>query len=310
MDAWVSWTVRGFRHSEWWLWTLLVLAGCSGLRRMGPVREDVMRARQLSQQGIDAWQRGQRREAEQVFAQAVTCCPEDVAARCRLANCLWERGATEAALAHLTEAVQLSGHSDRQLLVQLGQMHLKLGQLSEAGALADEAVRLDPQSAAAWRLRADVLERSGRLNEAMESYYRSLSYDSQDAEVLLALAEIHQQLGRPSRVLATLGQLDRQYAGDAAPQRVWVLKGMAQQQLHRYDEALESLARACQQGPASAELLGQLAQVQWQLGQQTSAQQTLRDAFVVASPEEQASLRQLMARIAELPGDYPHSVAR
>ena len=144
-----------------------------------------------------------------------------------------------------------------------------------------------------------MLARQGRLNEALESYYRSLSYDSQNADTLLAVAETHQQLGRPNRTLATLGGLDNPSDGGTPPQRMWVLKGLAQEQLQRYDEALESLTRACQQQTPSASLLGQLAQVQWQLGQQTAAEQTLRDAFVVASPEEQTALRQLMTRIAQ-----------
>jgi tetratricopeptide (TPR) repeat protein len=155
-----------------------------------------------------------------------------------------------------------------------------------------------------------VLSRQGQLNEALESYYRSLSYDSQNAETLLAVAETYQKLDRPNRTLATLSRWDSQFVGDIPPQRMWVLKGLAQQRLHRYDEALESLARACQQHPPSAQLLGKLAQIQWQLGQQAAAEQTLRDAFVVASPEEQTSLRHLMARMAQLPDGPPARVTR
>lgn len=283
------------------LLTLSLLAGCTSLRRAGPVRADVMQARQLSELGLDAWQQGQRREAERMFAQAVACCPNDAAARCHLADCFWQRGAADQAIEQLSRAVELMEYGDVGLLVQLGQMHLEAGSLTAASELAERSTRLDPLHAAAWRLHGSVLERQGQPNDALDSYYRSLSYEAYQSETLLAVAEVYQQLGRPSRTLATLNQLDRQSGGAELPQRVWILRALAQQELQRPDEALESLRHACQQGPPTADLLGQLVQLQWQLGQQEAARQTLRDAFVLATPEQQASLRQLMSQLALLP---------
>ncbi len=305
-DGWIRRPCR----PGWLLLTLSLLAGCTGLRRMGPVRADVMQARQLSEQGLDAWQQGQRSEAEQMFAQAVARCPNDAAARCHLADCLWQRGDADQAIEQLGWAVELMEYPDVALIVQLGQMQLESGSLSAATELAERATRLDPQHAAAWRLKGLVQERQGQPNDALDSYYRSLSYDAYQSETLLAVAEVYQQLGRPSRTLATLNQLGRQSSGVDLPQRVWILRALAQQELHRPDEALESLRHACQQGPPTADLLGQLVQLQWQLGQQEAARQTLRDAFVLASPQEQASLRQLMTQLAMLPSEPTNRALR
>ena len=190
-----------------------------------------MQARQLSELGLDAWQQGQGREAERMFAQAVACCPNDAAARCHLADCLWQRGAADQAIEQLSRAVELMEYGDVGLLVQLGQMHLEAGSLTAASELAERATRLDPLHAAAWRLHGSVLERQGQPNDALDSYYRSLSYDAYQSETLLAVAEVYQQLGRPSRTLATLNQLDRQCGGAELPQRVWILRALAQQEL-------------------------------------------------------------------------------
>jgi tetratricopeptide (TPR) repeat protein len=303
----MDWCVARFRRAivcpAWVGLTLLLVAGCAGLRRMGPVREDVMRARQLSQQGIDAWQHGQPQRAESIFQQAVDWCPDDVDARCRLAECLWERGARQPAIEHLTRAVEISDWKDASMLIQLGRMQLASGNLSEAAGLAELALRSAPQNGGAWRLQASVLERQGRLPEALDSYYRSLSYDAHNSETLLAVAEIHHQLGRPNRTLATLQRLDGASVEGPQGRRVWELRGLAQQQVGRSDEALESLTKAVEIGPPSADLLGQLAQVHWQLGQEELARRALRDALLLASPEQRASLRSLMAQIASFPGD-------
>ena len=294
----------------WGMLAFFVIGGCTGLRRMGPVRQDVMLARQLSQQGMDAWQHGQPQRAEAIFQQAVESCPNDVEARCRLAECLWERGARQQAIEHLSRAVEMSGERDASMLIQLGQMQLALGDLGEASRLAESALRSAPQNEAAWRLHATVLERQGRVLEALDSYYRSLSYDAHDSDTLLAVAELHHQLGRPSRTLATLQQLDNSSVGGVSKRRVWELRGLAQQQVGRYDEAVESLTKAVELGPPSAELLGQLAEVHWQLGHGELARRALRDAFLLATPEQQSSLRRLMTQIASLPEEDPASTRR
>ena len=87
--------------------------------------------------------------------------------------------------------------------------------------MAESALRSAPQNEAAWRLHATVLERQGRVLEALDSYYRSLSYDAHDSDTLLAVAELHHQLGRPSRTLATLQQLDNSSVGGVSKRRVW-----------------------------------------------------------------------------------------
>ena len=250
-----------------------------------------------------------RTKREQIFARAVRCCPDDVAARCRLAECLWERGSHQTAIEHLSQAVRLSDASDASMLVQLGQMHLAVNDLRAAEAMTESALHASPQDASAWRLRGAVMQRQGRAEDALDSYYRSLSYDPQNAETLLALAALHQEQARPSRALATLDRLDSHFVQSPAGERVWLLRGLAQKDLGRHHESLESLTRAAQRNTPSAELLGHLAQVQWSVGQQEAAEQTLRDAFVRATPEQQATLRQLMRQIAQVPtGPAPNVV--
>lgn len=257
-----------------------------------------MVARQLSQQGMDALDRGQIEEAEQHFADALNRCPANVNARCKLADCLWKRGASYDAIDHLSEALAMSGHDDTQILVRLGQMKLDVGDIGQAQQLVGKALHSSPDDPAAWQLHGSIRYQQGHYLESLASYQRSLSHDPDNVETQLAIAEIYHHLDRPGRTLSTLMRVERSVPPSQRSQRLLVLKGTAFNRLQRHEEAADALVMAINAGEPTSELMEQLAVAQFHAGQYQQARQTIRNALPLASAEQNKSLQRLMTQIA------------
>ncbi|MFV1964751.1 MAG: tetratricopeptide repeat protein [Pirellulaceae bacterium] len=269
--------------------------GCSTFRR-NPVAENVVSARQLSLRGMDAMQRNRWDEAEALFATAVETNPADERAHRRYAELLWRRGMRDQAIEHLEQSLRLSG-GDPERLTQMGEMYLQQGDLDRAWWHTEEAIRTQRQLASAWALRGDILRRRQRLDDAMASYHRALSYQPHYPHVQVELAEVYREQGRARRALATLDALVEQYGAEPAPTYVLSLQGHALKSLRRFDEAVEVLTKARNQGEPSMDLLHALAEAQWHAGDEASAGLTIHTALTRDPYHEPC--RQLRKRIQE-----------
>jgi tetratricopeptide (TPR) repeat protein len=258
------------------LLTLIALAPQCGCHIFHCAKSDeaVSAARDLSLRGIDAQQKGQVDRAEELFAAAVQRCPQDERARCGYAEVLWQRGAQDEAVAHMEEAVRLSG-SDPQRRVQLGKMYLARGQVHQASVQADKAIAANREWAAAWALHGDVLRAEGLRSEALASYHRALSIQAHYPEVQLALADLYGQQNRPQRALSTLEALAEHYPPDQVPADVSYREGLVLRGLGRHQDAVERLAAAVKRGPATPDMLYELAQTQILAGDRTAASQSV-----------------------------------
>lgn len=279
------------------LMIISLAAGCAGLKPRGGADQDVLLARRMTQRGIDALDRGDVSEAEAHFTKALDCCPTNISARCRLADCLWKRGANQDAIAHLSEALARSRHHDTEMLVRLGQMRLDIGELEQAKQLANEALKSSPDDAAAWRLHAAIQHREHRRIEALASYQRSLAMEPENLEAQLAVAEIYHELDRPGRTLATLRRVDTWLAVEQQPPRVLALKGIALHRLNRFDEAAEMLAMAVERDQRNHALLTLLARAQYESGHYEQARRTIRDALPLGGAVENETLKHLMTQM-------------
>jgi tetratricopeptide (TPR) repeat protein len=235
-------------------------------------------ARQLSLQGLEAQRRGHWSEAESLFAAAILQCPADERARCGYAEALWQRGAQAAAVAHMEEAVRLSGY-DPQRLVQLGRMYLALGSLPRAGESAARAIQANSQHAAAWALQGEVLLAQGRMDDALAALHRAMALQQPLPEAQLAAARIYLLQGRTQRAYSTLEALAATYPPDQVPVEVLMPMGMALRQMGRAAEAEQRLTQAVQRGSPSADLWYELAQAQLALGDAVEARQSVQAAL-------------------------------
>jgi tetratricopeptide (TPR) repeat protein len=280
------------------------LGGCTTLAR-NRTDESVVSARQLSLRGINAAQQGQLREAEVLFNRASEMCPLDEKIRCHYAETLWQLGSHLQAVAHMEEAVRLSG-GNAELVVRLGDMYLAGGDLQRAALQADAAIQANRQLPSAWALRGDVHRNLGHDEEALASYHRALSYQSHYPRAQLAAAEIYGRQKRPARALATLRTLADGYPSGETPPQVLMLQGLALKELGRYEAAAEMLASAAkQQAPPSTEILAYLAETQWLAGDAANARLTLQTALSQSSQEQVAEplTAQLLTLQRKLTGD-------
>ncbi len=258
------------------VFAILLLVGCA--LNKSKMHDDTLSARQLSLQGIDARQRGQLEQAESLFSKATEMCPVDERIRSQYAETLWESGRRDQAVAHMEEAVRLSG-GNSNFVVRLGEMYLEQGQLDRAADRAETATRKSPHLAAAWALRGDVLRAQGHSAESLASFHRAMSLQSHYPHVQLAVADIYRSAGRPARALATLRTLADEYPPGETPQQVLLLQGLALKELHRYEASAKLLADAARQGEPSSELLLHLAETQWMASDPVNARLTVQAAL-------------------------------
>ncbi len=283
-----------------WLATLSAMTGgCAGFRPRRPSVEGVVHARQLSQQGLNAIHEGKYDEAERRFREAIAQCPTNTTARYQLANCLWKRNAREEAIEQLSEALELSGRTDVDMLVELGYMYANLDKLDKALQLSDDAIQLAPDRADAWQLQADVLRQQGRSSAALAAYHRALAHDPANVDMRLATAEIHQEQRQPARTLAAISHLEQQIPLAFQPDQMALLKSAALRELQRPEEAEEVMLAALDRVEASAELLTELARAQSECGRVAQARQTIQSALRLAEGPAQDDLRELLAEVAE-----------
>ena len=261
--------------------------GCRALRCPGATDASLAAARQTSLQALDAQQRGQPEQAEVLFASAVEQCPTDERARHGYAQSLWQRGAQDEAVAHMEEAVRLSGSAPERL-VELGEMYLYRGELRRAGQQADRAIAANPQLPAAWALRGQVQQALGQHDAALASFHRALSMRASYPEVQLAVAAIYGQQNRPQRALATLQTLADAFPAGQIPDEALIQEAFAYRALGRYQDAADKLALACQREGASAATFYELARTHLLAGDPTAARQAV-DAALARDPQHPAS---------------------
>lgn len=256
---------------------LMGQSGCTGLgARYG--RDDVVLARQIARQGADAFHSGDWKRAERYYSKAVDICAVDERVRARYAETLWNLGQRQRAIEHQREAVRLSGDAP-ELMVRLGEMYLAQGEVQRADRLVQRAIDSGRESAAAYRLQGDILQRKGKWPRALAAYHRALSIQPEYPEVRMAVARGYQRAGRPQRALATLRSVAETYPPGESPPEVHYWQGVALASLGRYSRAVQRFATAESRGLESADLLFRLANAHYLAGEKRAAQTVLDRAM-------------------------------
>ncbi len=224
--------------------------GCRILDR-GQRNQSLVSARQLSLRGTEAYQRDRIQDAELLFTQALTQSPYDERAHWGYANTLWKQGDKNKAIEHMAEAYRLSGRNP-DYAVQLGEMHLEIGNQESAKQLALDVLSANRGHSNAWALLGDVHGKQADWSSALECYHHALILRSDFPKVQFAIAEIYRTTGRPERALATLDHMaDLHVAVLDSPDHL-LLRGLVYADLNRTREASELLAKCSERLPAEA----------------------------------------------------------
>lgn len=274
---------------------IAVLAtGCASLRRYKIVPDSVAACRDYQREGAAARERGEEARARDLLAKAVSASPTDVDARRQLADVLWQEGRRDEAIRHIEAAVKLDPH-DAPTVVRAGGMLADVGQSASAMELAQQAIRLDVRLAEAWGLRGRIYRQQRKYDAAMSDFQRALQYAPESQEILLSVAELHYQQGRPQRALTTLHRLLDVYPESSQPQRALWLEGLAYQAVERPADAAASLLAASRQGEPHPDLLYQLAMAEAAIGRPAAAAEAAERALAL-NGRHQGS-RELLAEL-------------
>lgn len=255
-----------------------VAVGCRIPGLSGPVSRSLATSRQLTQQGIDAGERGHWDRAETVLAEAVRVCPSNGDARRGYSEALWQRGRRDEAIKQL-ETVVREAPDDAAVRVRLSEMFLDLGDAPRAMEESQRAVLLDPKLAPAWAARARIQRAAGQRVEALADYHRALSRCPDDRSVQRELAETYRELNQPERSLAALHALADSYPPGEEPQSVLYAQGMALLALGRAEDAAESFSAACARDKPTPEILYRLAESQRRAGRSAEAVANAKEAL-------------------------------
>ena len=271
-----------------------VLVGCRSLSLRAPSDAKVISAREMTRLGQDALLDGRLKEAEIRFKSALESCPDDIDARRHFARTLWQKGEFDRAIEEMARATEQS-YDNPTWTVELGQMLFDREQLAGAMECATRALSGNPKLPAAWKLRGDIFQEQSQLRSALEAYYKALSCGSNDVQVRIAIAEVHQKRGRPDRALSTLQRIMSGYDIGNEPAEVVLQHGMALAALNRHEDAINALAASRSSLPDDPQLFLQLAKSYLSLSQPEQARSEILTALKTHpdDPELLATLSQL-----------------
>lgn len=249
-------------------------AGCRTLRAGLPDGR-LVRGRQLSLRGADLLRRSRFEDAQSLFSEAIHHCPTDERAHWGYATTLWENGRRPEAIAHMREAVRLSG-SNPEFMVRLGEMYLAEGDAIGAKSQAEQVLQTHRDRADAWALMGDSQSHSHQPADAIESYHRALLLQPDYPRVQLAVAEMYRLTGRPNRSLATLDRMVDLHPNACEKGETQLIRALALIDLNRRDEAVLSLKQATEGLPKdNPQRQIELVHAQYKLGELVEARISL-----------------------------------
>ena len=215
--------------------------------------------------------------------------PSDTDARRQLAEALWQNHERRDAIVQMEAAVRLDPRH-APTLVRSGEMLLAVGATEKSLQRAEQAIALDGSLAGAWALRGRVYRQQGDLQRALADLQQATRFGPHMGDLLLEVAQVQYELGRPQRCLTTLHQLLDIYPPGEEPQQVLWLEGLSYGWMERHEDAVESLHAASLRGPPQAELLYQLARAQQMAGENSAAASTLQQALALDSEHQPSQL--------------------
>jgi tetratricopeptide (TPR) repeat protein len=178
-----------------------------------------------------------------------------------------ERAALAEALAEY-RAAQARSADRPESHVNLGNLHVSLGEIDAAESSYREALRVGPWFLPAYLNLADVMRHRGRDAEALPLLLAALEQAPENPDALHALGLLHVREGRMAEALEPLA-----HAARAAPERprYALVYALAQQEAGSSDAALVTLEAAWRLHPDDRDVLLTLATLQRDAGDRDAA---------------------------------------
>lgn len=253
------------------------------------VPESLATCRELSQNGVAAMELGEWDKARAVLDEAVATSPTDAEARRHLAEALWKSYSPREAVVHMEAAVKLDPRH-APTVVRAGEMLLEVGAVDLAHQRSEEAIALDSTLAGGWALRGRVERQRGNAVRALADMQQALRFAPHQTDVLLQIAEVQYELGRPQRCLTMLHRLLDIYPPGEEPQQALWLEGLAYGSMERHEDSVASLTAASLRSQPPSDLLYQLARAEQAAGQTAAAANTARRVLALDGEHQQSKV--------------------
>ena len=270
------------------------------------------------QRALQCHQAAQWGEAERLYHDVLATSPANIDALhllglLELQNGRVEEGAGHiaAAIAALAQAGLAPAPAHAALHLNLGNARQATGQLDQAIASYQQAIRLDPACAAAYSNLGNVLQQQGDPSGAVTSYQVALQITPNYPEAHFNLGNAYEALGQHDAAIAAYREALR-----LRPSYAQAYNNLAHalQSAGRLEEAVAAYEIAVRIAPAAPELLVNLGSALRGLGRLDEAVARYQRALALDPDNPQAHYNLANARLAQ--GDraaaragYEHAVA-
>ena len=179
----------------------------------------------------------------------------------------------------------ISGHAiqERRVdeLVEKAAEYGKRGELTEAVALLDEALRINPQHAIAFTVRATAFRKLGDFQRAVEDATKAVEIDPRLAEAYCQRAFAYQQSELEHRVERALADANKAIALDPTAALSFIVRGNVESELEEYSEAIADFTKAIELNPRSYTAYGNRAHCYSALGNTAMARADINKALAL-----------------------------
>jgi Flp pilus assembly protein TadD len=231
--------------------------------------------------------------AEEALRKSIAIAPDYAPARSAYGSLLAAQARhDEAALQFERAAILLS--ADPAPYRSLAECRLAAGRFAEARAAVGSALQREPNAAASLTLLAGILEREGRIREAVTQYEIAARIAGvRDAFVRLAVARLAEcDVEEATRALRDSGGYDKQETAG------FLVLGREALQRDAVDEALAAYVQAAASDPADPESFSRLGFILSSAGRLDEAENAFRHAVALwpDCPELNANLAAILIR--------------
>ena len=281
------------------------------LNKLRAAIDDFNMSVQLAPEGASAYNNrgnvllalGLAAEAEKDFNRALVLAPGYAAAYINRASARSLAGDTDSAIRDFGHAAHLTPKSPAAF-GGLGRLHLTQNRPHAALRDLSRAVANDSRYGPGYRLKAEALVLLGRFDEAIEDLSRAITFDATNSE--LHLARGYAYLAARNAAMAVK---DFQRSFELAPKFSGGPEGLAlaQARLGAHDDALDSLSKALEIEPRSAQAYAYRSLVYKMMGQVDLGQKDLDRALRLEA--ERPEVLWARAELLEVAGQREEAIA-
>ncbi|MBI4798994.1 MAG: tetratricopeptide repeat protein, partial [Desulfarculus sp.] len=245
----------------------------------------------LNSLGVCYGHLGQADKALEFFQRVLVAAPQDFMAHYNLGYALMGQGRLAEARQNLEQSLTLApDHADT--LFQLGRLAQDEGRLDTALDLLARASRQPGCRRAVHRHLGEALITAGRFSEAEEAFNQAVKVNPNDAAALSGLAGLYLERRANREIALSLARRARELEPHAS--RHLRAQAQALAALDRWEEAAQLLRLGVTEHPGDAFLALQLARVEVARGQKEAAREEYRRALSL-EPNLQAAREGLAA---------------